>query len=86
MIKKRKYYKKTLILPPLYSLLFKIEFIKAFTETMDKEERDFAYLKIKFIYLSNGKIKEDVFVRSEIRKLLKNGQFEKILNEKDLKT
>lgn len=56
------------------------QFVKAFPKT----EETFKYLKTKFPALSDGKIKEGVFVGPDIRRLMKDSTFElkMTLNEK----
>lgn len=74
--------KEKVILPPLH---IKLGIMKAFVKGMDQDGEGFMYLKEKFPGLSNEKIKEGVFVGPDIRKLIQDDQFDKKLNNKELK-
>lgn len=68
---------ENIILPPLH---IKLGLVKNFIKTLDKEGQAFAYLKTIFPNLTLGKIKEGVFDGPQIRKLLRNEEFETLLS------
>jgi hypothetical protein len=51
---------------------------------MDRNGDGFQYLKRKFPILSDAKIKEGIFVGPQIRELLKDENFESVLNSLEL--
>jgi hypothetical protein len=65
-------------LPPLH---IKLGLMKNFIKAMDKNGTGFMYLKLKFLRLSDAKIKEGIFVGPQVRELIKDEQFEEQLNE-----
>jgi len=66
---------KILLLP----LHIKLGLMKNFVKAMDRTESAFKYLAEKFPQLSEAKIKEGVFVGSEIHKLLREDMFNNLL-------
>lgn len=69
--------RENIILPPLH---IKLGLIKNFAKKLDKEGEAFAYLRSIFPYLSLAKIKEGVFAGPEIKKILKDEKFPKLLS------
>jgi hypothetical protein len=59
--------------------------MKNFVKAMDRNGYGFQYLKLKFPILSDGRIKEGIFVDPQIRELLKDEHFESVLNSLLLK-
>ena len=59
--------------------------MKQFVKALDKNENCFKYLSKKFPRISDAKIKEGIFVGPDIRKLIKDINFEKTVTsvEKD---
>ena len=57
--------------------------MKQFVKALSKEGECFKYLRDKFPALSEAKIKEGVFVGPDIRKLMKDPQFETKMNVKE---
>lgn len=72
---------KDVILPPLH---IKLGLMKNFVKAMDKEGEGFKYLTLSFPQLSEAKIKEGVFTGPDIRKMIRDPDFEKMLNKKEL--
>lgn len=68
------------LLPPLH---IKLGVMKQFVKALSKEGDCFKYLRDKFPALSEAKIKEGVFVGPDIRKLMKDPQFETKMNVKE---
>lgn len=70
-----------IILPPLH---IKLGLIKNFVRKLKPDGRGFSYLQGKFPRLSDAKLKEGVFVGPQIRKLINDPGFDKVLetNEK----
>ena len=68
-----------IILPPLH---IKLGLFKQFVKALDKDSNNF--LRTCFPHLSLTKIKEGVFVGPEIRKLMLNKEFDKMLNINEL--
>ena len=69
------------LLPPLY---IKLGRMKNFVKGMDKDGERFKYLPGKFSALSETKLQASIFTGSQIRELLKNGDFEKSLSVTEL--
>lgn len=67
-------------LPPLH---IKLGLMKNFVKAMDRHGEGFHYLKRKFPKISDAKIKEGIFVGPQIRELMKDSQFEQLLNERE---
>lgn len=67
-----------ILLPPLH---IKLGIMKQFVKALPKDGPCFKYLCDKFQHLSDAKIKEGVFVGPEIRKLMQDANFEKIMNK-----
>ena len=59
-------------LPPIH---IKLGLMKQFLKALSKEGACFKYIQEKFTYMSAEKVKEDVFVGPQIRKLTKYMQF-----------
>ena len=68
---------KILLLP----LHIKLGIMKQFLKALPQDGPYFIYLCDKFKYLSNAKIKEGICVGPEIRKLIQDEKFEKIMNK-----
>ena len=67
---------KDVILPPLH---IKLSLMKYFVEGMNKEGQVFRYLRNKFPKTSDAKVKEGIFVGPQIRQLMKDPAFDKVL-------
>lgn len=65
------------LLPPLH---IKLGLMKQFVKALSKEGNCFKYICKTFPALSTGKLKEGVFTGPDIRKLIKDGNFEKEMN------
>jgi len=63
----------SILLPPLH---IKLGLIKQFVKALNKEGKCFKYLCEVFPALSDAKLKEDIFVGSDIRKLMKDPNFD----------
>ena len=63
---------------------FKLGLMKNFVKAMNQEEAAFTYLWEKFPRLSEAKSKESVFIGPQIRDIIKDEFFDKVLqgNEK----
>ena len=73
-----------LVLPKkkyLHPLHINLVLMKNFVKGMDKTGRGFEYMRIKFQYLSDAKIKEGIFIGAQIRELMQDRQFDEDLNE-----
>ena len=70
-----------IILLPLH---IKLGLFKQFVKAFNKESPVFQFLQKNFPKLSEAKIKEGVFVGPQIRKLVLNDQFDKILHGNEL--
>lgn len=69
----------------LSALHIKFGLQKNFVEAMPRNGIGFIYLKEKFLKLSKTKIKEGIFVGSQLRQLIKNKSFEeKLINQEKL--
>ena len=64
------------MLPPLH---IKLGLMKNFVEAMVKREAGFKYLAIRFLRLSEAKIKEGVFIGPQIRQFLQDREFDQTL-------
>lgn len=53
----------------------KLNLIEQFAKTMNRNSKAFTYLKKFFPKLFKAKVKEDIFVRPQIKKLIKNVEF-----------
>lgn len=69
---------KKIILPPLH---IKLGLIKNFVKKLKPGSRSILYLKEKFPGISDAKIKEGVFVGPQIKKLMKDPEFDKTLDK-----
>ena len=65
------------LLTPLH---IKLGMMKQFVKTLPKDGETFKYLSSKFPRLSEAKLKEGVFVGPDIRKLMKDNNFENVMN------
>ena len=65
-------------LPPLH---IQLGFMKNFVKGMDKTGRGFEYVRNKFPYVCDAKIKEGIFTGPQIRELTQDKQFDEDLNE-----
>lgn len=70
-----------ILLPPLH---IKLGLMKNFVKAMDKNGKGFQYIRGKFPGLSDAKVKEGIFVGPQIRKLLKDQNFEENLSALEL--
>ena len=70
-----------IILPPMH---IKLGLFKQFVKGLRKDSPAFEFLHQCFPKLSDAKIKEDVFVGPQIRKLILNDMFDKTPNETEL--
>ena len=63
----------------------KLGLMKNFVKAMNQEEAAFTYLREKFPRLSETKLKEGIFIDPQIRDLIKDEYFDKLLqgNEKE---
>ena len=66
-----------IILP---SLRIKLGLFKNFFKALEKNSAGFYYFKEKFPRVSDSKIKEGIFVGSQIRALIRDGNFEDLLS------
>lgn len=72
---------KNVLLPPLH---IKLGLMKNFVKGMDRDGPGFKYLSELFPQLSEAKIKEGVFTGPDIRKVIRDPEFEKQLNKEEL--
>jgi len=61
------------------SIHLKLGLMKNFVKAMNQEEAAFTYLREKFPRLSEAKLKEDIFIGPQIRDLIKDEYFDKLL-------
>ena len=54
--------------------------MKTFAKAMDKSSAAFHYLKAKFPKASEAKLKEGMFIGPQIRSVLRDADFEALLN------
>jgi len=66
------------ILPPLH---IKLGFIKQFVKTLDKDGNCFKYICRSFPKLNIKKLKAKIFYGPKIRKLIKDSNFMKYIND-----
>jgi len=57
----------------------KLELMKNFEKTMNQEEIAFTYLREMFPRLSEAKLKEGIIIGPQIRDLIKDEYFDKLL-------
>jgi len=57
----------------------KLGLMKNFVKTTNQEEAAFTYLREKFPRLSEAKLKEGIFIGPQIRYLIKDEYFDKLL-------
>ncbi|GBL90029.1 hypothetical protein AVEN_178422-1 [Araneus ventricosus] len=69
-----------IIIPPLN---IKLDLVKNLVKAMEKNGPAFKYLHEKFPRLSVAKIKEGFFVGPQIKQLLRDPKFEKLLRSKE---
>ena len=69
-----------ILLPPLH---IKLSLMKNFVKAMDKTRLAFQYIRDKFSRISEAKVKEGVFVGPQIRELLEDSAFDRILKGKE---
>ena len=55
--------------------------MKQFVKALLKDGETFNYLSSKFPCISEAKLKEQVFVGPDIRKLVKDNNFENVMND-----
>ena len=70
------------LLPPLH---IKLGLMKNFMKPLHKNGTAFQYLSTVFLGLSAAKLKEGIFVGPQIREVLKDTDFEELLNLKELR-
>ena len=63
----------------LPSMHLKLELMKNFEKTMNQEEIAFTYLREMFPRLSEAKLKEGIIIGPQIRDLIKDEYFDKLL-------
>ena len=63
-------------MPPLH---IKLGLMKNFVKAMDRNGTAFLYLRQKFLLLSDAKIREGVFTGPDIRSVLRDEVFERII-------
>lgn len=68
------------LLPPLH---IKLGLIKQFVKALNKEGNCFEYLCKTFPALSEAKLKEGIFVGPQIRSLMKDTEFENVMEDKE---
>jgi len=61
----------------------KLVLMKNFAKGMDKTGRGFEYVRNKFPNVTDAKIKEGIFIGSQIRELMQDKQFDEDLNESE---
>ncbi|GFY01096.1 uncharacterized protein TNCV_5075631 [Trichonephila clavipes] len=61
----------------------KLELMKSFVKSMNKNGEAFQYLRSKFPRLSDANIKKGFFLGAQIRKIMKNPAFDLILEGKE---
>ena len=66
------------LLTPLHT---KLGMMKQFVKTLSKDGETFKYLSSKFPRLSEAKLKQGVFAGHDIRKLMKDNNFENVMND-----
>jgi len=71
---------KKVILPPLH---IKLGLMKQFVKALPKEGPCFKYLTVQFPGLSDAKLKEGIFIGPDIRKLMKDENFDKTMNRNE---
>ena len=71
---------KKILLPPLH---IKLGLMKQFVKALPKEGETFRYLCEQFLGLSEAKLKEGIFVGPDIRKLLRDTNFETKMESKE---
>jgi len=68
------------LLPPLH---IKLGLMKNFVKAMDKARLAFQYIRDKFPRISGAKVKEGVIIGPQIRELLEDSAFDRILKGKE---
>jgi len=63
----------------LPSMHLKLGLMKNFVKAMNQEQTAFTYLREKFPRLSEAKLKEGIFIGPQIRDLIKDEYFDKLL-------
>ena len=69
---------RCVLLPPLY---IKLGLMKNYVKSLNKEGAAFAFLLLKFTPLLNVKIKAGIFFGPQIRSLMRDNEFELLMNE-----
>ena len=64
----------------LSHLHIKLGVMKNFVKTHDREGHAFAYLRNKFLKLSEAKVKKQIFIDPPIRDFIHDAEFDRILN------
>lgn len=73
--------REKVLLPPLH---IKLGMIKQFVKALNKDGEGFKYLRTIFPSLSDAKLKEGIFVGPDIRKLMKDENFDEKLSHIEL--
>lgn len=73
--------KENVILSPLH---IKLGIIKQFVKALQQYKPAFQYLKTKFPKISDAKIKEGIFVGSQIRELILDENFDSTMDDWEL--
>ena len=61
-----------ILLPPLH---IKLDLLKDFVKGLDRDSAGYKYLRERFPEISKAKLKESILIGSEIRELMKDGEF-----------
>ena len=72
--------REKIILPPLH---IKLGIMKQFVKALNKDGDCFKYISSKFSFLSEAKLKEGIFVGSNIRSLMKDEIFENVMTQEE---
>ena len=70
-------------MPPLH---IKLDLIKQFFTALDNDSEAFKYLQNLFPKLSEAKVKADIFVGPQIKKIIECDEFAKLLNRTEKMT
>ena len=63
----------------------KLRLIKHFVKAMSHKEASFNFLRKKFSRLSEAKLKECIFIGLQIRELIKDEYFDKLIEEEEMR-
>ena len=59
--------------------------MKQFVKALNKDGKCFKYIRKKFVHLSDGKLKEEIFVGPQIRQLMRDEEFDKTMTSVEKK-